>query len=218
MQGWFPGVKGWGHIAPLKIRLIGALLQRSQHINQVAFAACAHSPAAGKERRDSCRPGWTHVLGAGSRDVESCQGAEVLAYPVRRLIGVLSSSISKCRCCERFGLIMSGAAASSVLPWLLLRLQLIKTAVKAGKSMALTQQASKWQSSSDSGTDSACPMQAQLRQTWLAPVQVAPAWPASYLPDCSCALKSCRQAASKLRESMLAIASTPVADMTVQYL
>ena len=37
------------------------------------------------------------------------------------------------------------------------------------------------------------PKQAWSRQTWLVPVQAASAWPPSYLPDCSCALKGCMQ-------------------------
>ena len=139
MQERFPGVKGWGYVAPLNVSLIGALLQRSQHIDQNAFAACTHSPAAGREERASCSPGWTHWLGAGSKAAEQCQGVELLAYPAGRLIDVLSSFLLKCRCCERFGLIMSSSVKSSMLPWLLLKLQLIKTAVTAGKSMALSQ-------------------------------------------------------------------------------
>ena len=128
MQGWCQSVKGWCHVLPLNVSLIEAL----QHIYQVAFAAHTHSPAAGMEGRDLYHPGWKHVLDTGSRSATQCQGMKLAAYPARRLVDVLSSSGSESCCSERFGLITSSTAASSMLPRLPVRLQLSETAVTAG--------------------------------------------------------------------------------------
>lgn len=122
----------WSHLTSQHQPRWGVVAVQPTHPPGCCCGARAQSCSSqGGKGRDSCHPGWTHVLGAGGESIEQCHCMELPAYPARRLIDVLSSSGSRSSCCERLGL-MSSPAASSMLPRLLLRLQFSKTADTAG--------------------------------------------------------------------------------------